>query len=458
LAIPGLVIAGMLFLPERVSFDPPGLPGIGKGECVTLLALLGVLVWDPRRLFLPLRNLRVEFLFVPVSICAFATAMTNGDVLLYGPTRLSALSAYDGLAVTVSYVLAFALPFYLGRLLVRRPGDLSDLFKVLVAAGVLYSLFILVELRMSPQFHDWVYGFHQAPFHHTYRFGGYRPMVFMPNGLSVAVLIAVAGVAARGLGRAKLGVFSIPVKSGMISHYLLVILILCKSTGAALIGLVFNGMVAVLRRRTLARVLLLLTVLVIIYPFARLTGVFPAESVVSAARVVSERRAHSLEFRFKHEDQLAEKARERFLFGWGGYGRAGIYHEITGRDLSTTDSQWILWLTRRGVITMSLLYAVLYLPVLVAIRRLPRMGSASSQTLVLSTAAMIVIYLLDALVNAVFVTFPYFLAGALMGAASAVPRRARRAKRVPPSSAGAPGGRPTQGPPTSPSPGRTRRP
>jgi hypothetical protein len=310
---------------------------------------------------------------------------------------------------------------------------------------------------MSPQFHDWVYGFHQAPFHHTYRFGGYRPMVFMPNGLSLALLIAVAGVAARALSRAKLGVFSIPVKSGMVSNYLLVILILCKSTGAALIGLVFNAMVAGLRRRTLTRILAVLTVLAMLYPFTRITGVFPVEPMVSTARLISEERAHSLEFRFQNEDRLAEKARERLLFGWGGYGRGQIYHESTGQPVSITDSAWILWLTGRGILIMSLLSAALWLPVLLALRRLPRIRSPLSQTLVLSITAMILMYLVDVLVNAVFVNLPYFLAGALMGALQGSLRRTRKAKRVPSSATGAPGSQPTQGPPRSSSHGRDRR-
>jgi hypothetical protein len=184
--------------------------------------------------------------------------------------------------------------------------------------------------------------------------------------------------------------------------------------------------------------------------------VFPTDSAVSLAGLISGERAHSLEFRFRHEDQLAVKARERFLFGWGGYGRGRVYDEITGRDLSTTDSQWILWLGGRGVFGMSLLYAALYLPVLLAVRRLTRVPGAASQTLVLSTAAIIVIYLLDALVNAIFVGFPYFLAGALMGALSTPPRRTTRAKRVPPSSTGTARDRLNQGPPRSPSLGRAR--
>lgn len=427
--IPGLVILGMLFLPERVAVDLPGLPSVGKQALATLLALLGALLWVPRRISIPVRMLRMELIFVAISICAVGTALTNGDAIQYGPTRLSALGSYDGIAVAVGYLLRFALPFYLGHVLIRRPGDLSDLLKLIAAAGVLYSLFIMVETVMSPQWHKWIYGFHQAPFSHTYRFGGYRPMVFMPNGLSLSLMIAVAGVAARSLSRAKLGVFFIPVKSGMVSNYLLVILILCRSTGAGLLGLAFNATVARLRRRTMARVLTVIAVIVMIYPFTRITGVFPTRSVVSLATFISDERADSLDFRFRHEDRLAQKARQRFLLGWGGYGRGMIYDEITGENLSIADSAWILWISGKGVLTMGLLYAALLLPVLLAMRRLPQIRSVSSQTLVLSIAAMILIYAIDSLVNAVFVNFPYFLAGALTGASSSSTSRSSGARR-----------------------------
>jgi hypothetical protein len=428
LAISGLVILGMLFLPERVAIDLPGLPSIGKGECVVLLALLGALASGPRRLFIPFRELRVEVIFVLVSICCFLTALTNGDVLHYGPITKPSMGLKDGLSMSVSYLLNYGLPFYLAHALIRRPRDLSDLIKLVAAAGVLYSLFALVEMRMSPQWHKWIYGYHQFPIRHSYRFGGYRPAVFMPNGLSVSILIAAAGIAARSLGKAKLRMFFVPVKSGMVSNYLLVILILCRSVGAGLLGLTFHAAVAGLRRRTLARVLTVLAVIVMIYPLTRVTGVFPSRSVVSLATLISEERADSLEFRFRHEDRIVEKARQRFLFGWGRHARGRVYDE-RGRNISITDSQWILWLSGRGVFTMCLLFAALYLPVLLAIRRLPQIRSVSSQILLLGTAAIILLYSIDMLVNAAFVKFPYFLAGALMGTLSDSPLRPTGARQ-----------------------------
>ena len=53
--------------------------------------------------------------------------------------------------------------------------------------------FCLFEIRMSPQLHKCVYGSTSAP-RQTFRWGGFRPMVFMQRGLAVGIWM-IAGVA-----------------------------------------------------------------------------------------------------------------------------------------------------------------------------------------------------------------------------------------------------------------------
>ena len=74
---------------------------------------------------------------------------------------------------------------------------------VLAGAGLIYSLFILFELRMSPNLHRWIYGFGQHGFSQHIRWGGYRPMVFMAAGLAVALFITNALMAAGALTRLR---------------------------------------------------------------------------------------------------------------------------------------------------------------------------------------------------------------------------------------------------------------
>ena len=118
-------------------------------------------------------------------LAGVGTALTNPDPLRYGPTALPALAPYEAVSMGIRDLIRYGVPFFLGRTLYRRSADLKDLLLVLAGAGVIYSAFILVELRLSPQFHRWIYGHHQHGFALHVRWGGYRPMVFMRHGLSV---------------------------------------------------------------------------------------------------------------------------------------------------------------------------------------------------------------------------------------------------------------------------------
>lgn len=429
IAATALFLGGMMFLPERVGFDYPGLPWFGKEEISALCILIGALARHRGRLLAAKPLSGVELILVVIVLGGFGTALTNDDALVYGPRVLSPLRVYDGLSMGVADILRYGLPYFLGRVFIRRPQEVRDMLVVIVVAGLVYSLFALVEVRMSPQWHKWVYGFHQHMFHQSIRFGGYRPMIFMVHGLAVALFFAVTVLAATTLYRARMRVWGMP--SGPIVAYLLFVLVLCKSVGAAAYTLALLPLLRWLRPKHLRLVILLLALLHFAYPFLRIVDVVPTTTLVEAASVISADRAHSLGFRFRHEDALMTKVRERVLFGWGGYGRGRIYDPRSGKDLSVTDSQWILWLTGRGAVGMVGRYALLLLPVILAMRRFGRIRGPQSRILVLGLALMIDVYAVDTLFNGLYVNFPFFIAGGLTGSMGAFTRRRRRGESTP---------------------------
>ncbi|MCK9912753.1 hypothetical protein MXD81_26600, partial [Microbacteriaceae bacterium K1510] len=77
-----------------------------------------------------------------------------------------------------------------------------------------------------------------------------------------------------------------------------------------------------------------LVLLALLYPSLRASDLFPTTQLYNMALSVSEDRAGSLKFRFDQEQQLLDHARERFLFGWGRFGRNRLYDESSGDDLS----------------------------------------------------------------------------------------------------------------------------
>ena len=103
-----------------------------------------------------------------------------------------------------------------------------------MVAGLIYSLPMLFEIRISPNLQSWIYGFAPSDFIMTRRGGGFRPMVFMGHGLIAAFFMMTTAVAAAALWRTRARLQQ--VSMGVITTYLGVVLILCKSAGAALYG------------------------------------------------------------------------------------------------------------------------------------------------------------------------------------------------------------------------------
>jgi hypothetical protein len=412
-----LLLGAILFLPERVQVDPPVLPPIDKQSIATFWVLIGCVLRAPGKLRAakPLRG--IDLLFVGACAGLFVTNALNTDEQVFGPLHIQGTSTYDSFAGTVKDTLAIFLPFFLGRAMFRSSADLRVFFQVLAAAALFYSLLALFEIRMSPRCHYDVYGFMQTDYEMTVRGGGYRPMVFMSGGLALAmfVLSAAIGVLAMRKAHLRIALPWLPTLSATPAGlYLSGILVIVKSTGAILYGLVALPLVGIWRKPG-TKLAVLLSVLVLTFPLLRATQIFPTEAIVEAAESLSEERALSIWFRFFNEDQLLERASERRWFGWSGYGRYRVYDPSTGEDLSVTDGAWIIDLGARGIVGFLCLYGMLVIPVFVAARRLKTIPEAADRWLVAALALIVALNATDLLPNGLFSYLPYFFAGVLMG-------------------------------------------
>ena len=87
--------------------------------------------------------------------------------------------------------------------------------------------------------------------------------------------------------------------------------------------------------------------------------------VTTLSNVFPEERIQSLEYRFSNEEILAEKAKEKMIFGWGGWGRNRVFdYDTKGYyvDVSTTDSLWILAFGRNGIIGLISVFGSIFIP------------------------------------------------------------------------------------------------
>src|SRR5205085_9719293 len=116
--------------------------------------------------------------------------------------------------------------------------------------------------------HYWVYGFFpHTSFAQQVRYGGYRPVVFLEHGLQVALFASMALISTMVLARRRSLIVGAP--AGIVAGYLSLILLLCKSLGAAIYAAIAAPIVMFTRPRTWAKLSCGFLLLVCTYPLLR---------------------------------------------------------------------------------------------------------------------------------------------------------------------------------------------
>ena len=338
------LVGAWLFLP-LATYDIPLLPDYSKVTATNTALLVGLMMFAPSKLS------RLRFRWIDWPVCGLCisplfASLSNG------------LGAYDGVSGSAGAFIMWGMPWIVGRAVFGDARGLHELAKAMLAGAVVYVPLCLFEVRMSPQLHTWVYGWHQHSFAQSIRMGGWRPTVFMDHGLMVATWMATGTLIAMWFvhTRAARSVVGLPIRTATAT--LFATTILCKSMGAVV--LLAGGLALLfLRSRFLFMLSLLLPPL---YVAARGSGAWDGSHLVIAASRLSQDRADSLNFRLYHETMLAEKARQRMWFGWGGWGRQRIQDE-EGNDVSVTDGAWIIFFGSYGVLGVTALFAMMLLPI-----------------------------------------------------------------------------------------------
>ena len=125
-------------------------------------------------------------------------------------------------------------------------------------------------------------------------------------------------------------------------------------------------------------------------------------------------RAQSLAFRLSNEEMLIRKTMERPLFGWGGWGRGKVYDE-EGKDITITDSLWIITFNNYGFWGTFWLYFALVLPSFLFLhRKIQEQGFVSSAPIAVLCIGSL-LYVLDTLLNNMPNPIYMIMAGAVNG-------------------------------------------
>jgi hypothetical protein len=404
-AVIAAFITAWLFLPNA-SYVIPVLPDYTKMSATCAGVLLGAVMFDSQRL------------------SAFAFSAADLPMLAWMASPLlssvaNGLGLYDGVAAAFDRTVIWGLPWFIGRTWLSSLQGMEEFARGLFLGGLAYVPLCLYEIRMSPQLHRMFYGFYSHPdFAQNMRGGGWRPMVFMPHGLMVGMWMAGATLVGVWLRVSRTLTRVGPRPATPFVLVLAATSVLVKSMGAMILMLTgVASLFASARGRTRLPVLGLL-LLPPVFMASGLAGGGLADMAVDAAARISTERAASLKFRVDNEHMLIDKAMQRPVFGWGGWGRSRIY-DARGEDISTTDSLWIITLGENGIFGLTALTLVLLAPPALVLARLPaRQWRDRAAAPAAAVAMLLVLYMIDNLLNAMVNPVFVLAAGGLAGAAT----------------------------------------
>lgn len=357
----GVVLAitlGWLILSPKAGLQLPGLPQFSKEYAVSYGALIGVLLFrgDMVRRFRPSP---VDLIMLAFLFSASISSLSNG------------LGVWDACSEFYARLFVWGVPYFIGRALVRDLADVRQCAIGILLAGMIAVPFCLIEMRLSPQLHRWVYGDHASPFHMSMRMGAYRPTLMFRHGIEVGSWMACSSIIGLwlALGTPRDRLLTVPLK--VHAAVILIVTVLCRSLGslALLSGAV---LVAAFTRTTRLRLALILLILAPpTYLTLRVSGAWtPALVADLTEQFVDAERAESFRARVYQEEELGAKAAQRPFFGWGGYNRFRVFDDY-GEATTAVDALWLITYGKYGLFGLAGLYGTLCIPALIIVLRTP---------------------------------------------------------------------------------------
>lgn len=395
-------IGGWLFLPVTTIPIPGLLPDLDKTTAIVAGCLGGMLVFD-RAAFLQFRPRIFDVPMLVWVMSPLMSSLTNG------------LGLYDGLAAVLGNLLPWGIPYLLGRIYFCDKDGLGDLAQGIFIGGLIYVPLCWIEIISGPRLHFLVYGISTFVTAEALRFGGWRPAVFMENGLMVALWMTTATVCGVVLhlqgGPARWGRW----REAAGAILLFGTTVALKSVNAwvelaFVLGLLF---VTVHTRRTW--LVWSAIALALVYIALRVTGLWDGFSLGMVVHDILPSKSSSLLYRFVNELQIAERARLQPIWGWGRWGRAYVAG-IGGLAVLIPDSLWIGAFGQQGTVGLVAILGVLFAPAVLFVRRVSP-GRWLSPMFVPVTVCVFVVFVfaLDSLANAMLIPVYMLAAGGVMG-------------------------------------------
>jgi hypothetical protein len=327
---------------------------------------------------------------------------------LIAPT-LSAIANPDnlveGLIGQAYQLLAWGSPYLIGRLYFTDTQSLRLAAKAFVIAGLAYIPFCIFEIFRGPQIYAFLYGYEPFRWTGAKRFIGYRPVVLLENGNQLGIWMATAALIAVWLWRRKTAdnILGIPIL--VVAVALLVVTILCQSTGAIILLLALIPFVFVDPRHLSRTVTVVLVLAILAFAALRIANIFSIRDLVAenptahaVAGYLKSIGKDSLGWRLAQDERHIETALYQPILGYGMWNWWSI-DEGAQRPWSL----WLLVFGMYGGVGLVSLEALLLIPALRAVW-FPLARSDIGYTNMRHTlSAAVLISAIDSLLNAAII-------------------------------------------------------
>lgn len=409
-------ILATLFLPVA-SINFPGIPDITKMSATSYGILLATAIYDSERF----SKFKFSWIDIPMVLWAVVSPFMSSITNDLGP--------YDGFSQALNGAVVWGIPYFLGRLYLGSLEGMKQLAIGIFIGALVYVPFCWYESRTFSSLHTLVYGVNTGrDMAQSFRYGGYRPQVFMEHGLMLGVWLMTACL--MGLVLWRTGIvkrfWNLPI--GVLMGILLLTFVAARSTGAYMLFLLGAVILFIAWRFRNVWIVWVLIAGICYYLFLGASGTFPNKQIIGTmSQFFNADRVGSLQFRFDNEEILGVKARQRMLFGWGGFGRNRVFDEM-GEDTTITDSLWIIAFGVNGVFGLASMTASILLPSIVFLVRYPaRLWKNPNVAPAAALAVCVVLYMLDCVLNAM-VNPIFMLAAGGLASISLQPKRVAAAQ------------------------------
>ncbi len=279
----------------------------------------------------------------------------------------NALPIGDLLRGEAYQLLAWGVPYFIGRLYFSDTGALRTAAQAFVIAGLFYVPLCAYEIWRGPQIYAHVYGFLPLRWIGAERYIGYRPIGLLENGNQLGIWMATSALIATWLWAKKIidRVMGIPI--AVVAITLLVTTILCQSAGSIIMLVILLPFVFVSHRTFPRAIAIFIVGGIVCFAGLRLTNVVSLRNLVhhnreahAFAAFLKQIGRGSFGWRLGQDERHVSIALDRPILGYGEW-------DWWRRGTLRPWGLWLLGFGMYGILGLIALEALQIVPVIRAI-------------------------------------------------------------------------------------------